>query len=104
MIYNKGSEILQLKNSNPGVVVGKNSFGSADFEGTIYVDTDNDDDYIGFVFGFQSDQKFYIVMWKKTNQTYREELPFKAIAGNFNKILTKYFIIILKIIRGWSSN
>lgn len=81
VIYDKGSEIVQLINSDPGVVVGKDAYGGLDFEGSVFVDTDNDDDYIGFVFSFQSNQKFYTVMWKKANQTYREELPFKAVAG-----------------------
>lgn len=50
VIYNKGAEIVQTVNSDPGLAVGYDAFGGVDFEGTIFVDTDYDDDYIGFIF------------------------------------------------------
>ncbi len=76
VIYNKGAEIVQTMNSDPGLAVGKISdasmsivqllalaiyafqlsiigfhrFGGVDFEGTFFVDTELDDDYVGFIF------------------------------------------------------
>lgn len=50
-IANQGAEILQTLNSDPGLAVGFDDFGGVDFEGTLFVDTQIDDDYIGFVFG-----------------------------------------------------
>ncbi|KAF2895302.1 hypothetical protein ILUMI_10876 [Ignelater luminosus] len=78
--YAKGAELLQKANSDPSLAVGYHSFEDVDFEGTFYVDTDIDDDYIGFVFSYQNYKRFYTVMWKKSKQTYWNAKPFRAIA------------------------
>lgn len=52
VIYNRGAEIVQTQNSDPGLAVGDASFSGVDFEGTFFVDTDIDDDYVGFIFGY----------------------------------------------------
>lgn len=81
VIYNKGAEIVQTQNSDPGLAVGYHSFGGVDFEGTFFVDTEIDDDYVGFIFSYQDNHKFYTVMWKKNIQTYWQATPFRASAG-----------------------
>ncbi|XP_026463101.1 cartilage oligomeric matrix protein-like [Ctenocephalides felis] len=80
VIYNKGAEIVQTMNSDPGLAVGYHSFGGVDFEGTFFIDTEIDDDYVGFIFGFQDNHRFYSVMWKKDTQTYWQAAPFRAVA------------------------
>ncbi|KAG7301287.1 hypothetical protein JYU34_014209 [Plutella xylostella] len=80
VITNEGAEILQTLNSDPGLAVGYESFGGVDFEGTLFVDTLIDDDYVGFIFGYQSNKRFYSVMWKKNTQTYWQMTPFRAVA------------------------
>ena len=50
-----------------------------DFNGTMYVETRADDDFIGFVFGYQDSSSFYAVTWKKTEQVYWKEVPFRAV-------------------------
>lgn len=50
-INNEGAEILQTLNSDPGLAVGFENFGGVDFEGTLFVNTQVDDDYVGFIFG-----------------------------------------------------
>lgn len=53
VIYNKGAEIVQTMNSDPGLAVGFHAFGGVDYEGTFFVDTEIDDDYVGFIFSYQ---------------------------------------------------
>ncbi|KAL1442215.1 hypothetical protein MTO96_007837 [Rhipicephalus appendiculatus] len=79
VVYNKGAEIVQTMNSDPGLAVGFQHFGGVDFEGTFFVDTEVDDDYVGFVFGYQDNGHFYAVMWKKSSQTYWQATPFRAV-------------------------
>ncbi|XP_066951046.1 cartilage oligomeric matrix protein isoform X2 [Macrobrachium rosenbergii] len=80
VIYNKGAEIVQTMNSDPGLAVGYHMFGGVDFEGTFFVDTEIDDDYVGFIFSYQDNSRFYTVMWKKNTQTYWQATPFRAVA------------------------
>jgi syndecan 4 len=80
VIYNQGAEIVQTINSDPGLAVGYDVFGGVDFEGTFFVDTEMDDDYAGFIFSYQNNQRFYTVMWKKKAQKYFENEPFEAYA------------------------
>ena len=38
-----------------------------DYSGTIYVKDSEGSDYLGVVFGYQSNRKFYVVMWRREN-------------------------------------
>lgn len=93
VIYNKGAEIVQTQNSDPGLAVGYDSFGGVDFEGTFFVDTEIDDDYVGFIFSYQDNHKFYTVMWKKNIQTYWQATPFRASAGKSLSIFSSQTIL-----------
>ncbi|CAB3985904.1 thrombospondin-3 isoform X2 [Paramuricea clavata] len=79
IVKKKGTEVKQTANSDPGIAVGNDRFGGVDFNGTMYVDAKYDDDFIGFVFSYQDSSSFYAVTWKKTEQVYWIENPFRAV-------------------------
>lgn len=79
-IRNRGAEIFQKFNSDPGLAIGRDRLVGVDFEGTFYITDQWDDDFVGFVFGYVNNRKFYMVSWKKANQDYWESSPFDARA------------------------
>ncbi len=79
---------LQTQNADASVFLSPSPLGSDLIEGSWRVETSNDDDFIGFVFGFQDDQHFYLFDWKQTDQVQNEwgdskrGMSVKAISAN----------------------
>jgi len=72
-----GSSVVQTINSNPSFYVSNNEYFNTTIQGEFRVQTTNDDDFIGFVIGYQSpnsttpnDQYDFILFdWKQTAQS-----------------------------------
>lgn len=60
-----GNSVTQTINGNPTFFLNPTAFIDKSFDGTFRVNDTGDDDYIGFVFGWQSINSFYLFDWKK---------------------------------------
>lgn len=69
-----------MVNSDPGLAIGPDTFQGVDYRGTVQVNTEADDDYLGVVFSYQSNARFYAIIWKQNDQSYWWPDPFRAKA------------------------
>ncbi len=68
-----GASVHQSVNGSPTYFVSPESFINKEFNGSFAQDGSAgfwDDDYVGFVFGFQSTSDYYLFDWKQGDQTY----------------------------------
>ncbi len=75
-----GSSVVQRINGNPTFFVSPETFLNTTIRGSFGVETTGDDDYIGFVFGYQSpnaingddagDFEFFLFDWKQGTQSF----------------------------------
>lgn len=66
----KSSFILKNSNKQCSFCVGSTRYGPVDYIGTMYVKESDTSHYIGIVFGYQSNHKFYVIMWRRENINY----------------------------------
>ena len=64
----EGTEAEQHRNARASGLLSDFTLKNGQVKGQFKVDTTSDDDYIGFVFGFQDTRNFYLFDWKQTNQ------------------------------------
>ena len=60
---------------------GSARYGPVDYSGTLYVKGTEGSDYVGVVFGYQSNRKFYVVMWRKENSNFQNSNIRAGIKG-----------------------
>ena len=58
-------------NADPSILLSDISLSRDRMEGSWQVDTTDDDDFMGFVFGYQDSQHFYLFDWKTEDQDYK---------------------------------
>jgi len=69
--------------------LGNERYGEIQFSGTIFVNEMGENgNYVGFVFGYQSNRKFYLVSWRHNNQNYQETTYKAGLAGIQIKVNT----------------
>ena len=63
-----GTTMTQRVNADASILVSDFDLVNSSIEGTWRADTDSDDDFMGFVFGYQDQGHFYLFDWKKEDQ------------------------------------
>ncbi|MBX3742522.1 MAG: hypothetical protein KF712_16165 [Akkermansiaceae bacterium] len=63
-----GLSVEQRINSAPSALISDQSFLNLRITGSFRVDTTGDDDFMGFIFGYQNSKQFYVFDWKQATQ------------------------------------
>jgi hypothetical protein len=63
------TEVTQIVNADPSFFLNNLNQTSYSMDGSWEVITSADDDFMGFVFGYQDASHFYVMDWKQANQT-----------------------------------
>ena len=63
------------------IFAGSSRYGPVDYSGALYVKGSEGSDYVGVVFGYQSNRKFYVVMWRKENSNFESSNVNSGIKG-----------------------
>ena len=58
--------------------LGAQSYGAMEYKGTWFVTNSSASDYIGFVFGYVNNRKFYLVKWRGNHYNYDGSLTYRA--------------------------
>lgn len=80
-----GTNVKQTINGNPTYFVSDTNYINTQFKGSFKVEETGDDDFIGFVFGWNGLNDYYLFDWKQGNQSYAgmayEGFTLSKIAG-----------------------
>ncbi|CAH3017812.1 unnamed protein product [Porites evermanni] len=74
-------EVTNTSSKHPSMLIGSPRYGPVDYSGAIYVKGSEGSDYVGVVFGYQSNRKFYVVMWRKENSNFESSNVNSGIKG-----------------------
>ncbi|XP_020621686.1 cartilage oligomeric matrix protein-like [Orbicella faveolata] len=80
----KGIDVEEITNTasrRPSMLIGTPRYGPVDYSGVLYIQGRDATDYVGVVFGYQSNRKFYVVMWRRENSNFQELNDRAAIKG-----------------------
>ncbi|KAK3592562.1 hypothetical protein CHS0354_000890 [Potamilus streckersoni] len=66
-VKENGGEVEQTSQETlmPALLIGEQTYGAIKYSGTWFVKDKDANDFIGLVFGYVSNQRFYLVMWKR---------------------------------------
>lgn len=81
ILSNGGTTVTQGINADPSFYLNNLNQTNYSIDGTWSVQTSSDDDFMGFVFGYQNASHFYIMDWKQTDQTIVAEYGGTALEG-----------------------
>ncbi|TVO71471.1 MAG: hypothetical protein FHK78_02655 [Sedimenticola selenatireducens] len=115
VVSGDGNSVLQTINGNPTAFVSPGNFFNTQFQGSFSAANDGDDDYMGFVFGFDANDTtpFFLFDWKQGQQSgsapgfYLSEVSggLNAIPfGNHHLDATGYDVLATNLGTGWVDN
>lgn len=64
------NDVTQTLNADPSFFLNNLNQTQFEIDGQWQVNTASDDDYMGFVFGYQNSSNFYLFDWKRGSQSY----------------------------------
>ena len=68
-VQSGGDTVFQSINGDPTLFMSPGSIGNISGLSGTFKETSSDDDFVGFVFGFQDTGSFYLFDWKQGNQS-----------------------------------
>ena len=74
------TQATQTKNAKPSVLLSDVDFENGTLTGVFHVDTTDDDDLIGFVFGWQGEDDFLLMDWKQGGQDFCTADVFEGVS------------------------
>jgi hypothetical protein len=69
IVQGGGSSVLQTTNGQPTYFLSDDNYINTQFDGSFGVETTGDDDFIGFVFGYNNSNDFLLFDWKQGDQS-----------------------------------
>ncbi|XP_052268572.1 cartilage oligomeric matrix protein-like [Dreissena polymorpha] len=74
-VKDNGAEVQQIRyTSKPTMLISEQSYGAIVYAGTWFTTESGLNEYLGAVFGYVSNRKFYAVLWKRNNYYYNNTL------------------------------
>ena len=67
-VENSGTSVVQSINGHPTYFVSNTNYINSEFEGNFAVETTSDNDFIGFVFGYNGLSDYLLFDWKQDDQ------------------------------------
>lgn len=78
--------------------IGEQRYSEVEYSGVFHVNDDEGMDYIGIVFGYQNNKKFYVAMWRRKNMNYLNTTYKAGIKGIQIKVFGDQFSIPILIL------
>ncbi|MEM6469374.1 MAG: choice-of-anchor C family protein [Planctomycetota bacterium] len=70
-LTDNNESVVQTVNADASIFLSDFDISNQRIEGTWTVETPSDDDFMGFVFGYQDEGHFYLFDWKQRSQSHR---------------------------------
>jgi len=91
-----GRTIYQARNSRVSIGIGEARFSDLDYNGTLFIEDEIDNDWVGFIFGMQNLRKFYLVIANRHHKSEANFLPWQITRVMVDDKNKKYYNTTIK--------